>query len=431
LAGVVLLLKILPLLEAMPWAATLVLWLGILTALAGALVALHQEDLKQLLAASTVSQYGYMAAGVGALGGAAVASHLVAHAAFKALLFLGAGVLLHQGMKRLDEMGGLIRRMPIQAGLFLIGTLSLASLPPMSGFVTKEALLVRVEQASLAGFVVLLVVTLLTAAYAARALVGAFAGKRRPGQDDGADPHEPALLMTLPEVVLALAVLLLAALVLPPLEPAWSAALGLGELPGFHLVSAALATAATLAGIVAVWVLHRRRALVPLRPLLGAGGSRAALAWFGSVRALDRIGGIVLDAGHALDRLDQVEPAARIADGVRLLADRLRVIERTEPLTRTGFGALWSARQLAVFDLHALDRATARASVFGTRALAGLSLLTDRRFVDGAVRALNAALMLGAAGLSRVQSGLLYRYYALMAAGMAALIIYTLILSGT
>lgn len=407
-AGVVLLLKVMPLLEAVPWAASLVLWLGVLTALAAALVALHQNDLKQLLAASTVSQCGYMFAGIGALGGAAAASHLVAHAMFKALLFLVAGVLLHQGMKRLDEMGGLLRPMPAQAGLFLIGALSLMALPPLGGFFTKEALLVRIEETSLVAFLVLLVVTLLTAAYATRAALGAFAGGRRHAVQGGADPHEPVFVMTLPEALLAFAAVALAALLLPPLERFWAQALGLGELPGLHLAPAALAVGLALVGVIGAWRLHRQGRLVPLGPLLGESGSRAAQDWLGSVRALDRTGAMVFSAAHALDRLD-----------------------KTEPATRAGRAALGAARTLAAFDTDHVDGATARGSALGTRALAGLSLLADRRLVDGAIAWLGAGLMAASSGLSRVQSGLLYQYYAFAAAGVAALVLYTSIVFGS
>jgi NADH-quinone oxidoreductase subunit L len=354
-AGVVLLLKALPLLEAIPSAASLVLWLGVLSALGAALVALHQEDLKQLLAASTVSQYGYMFAGVGALGGAAAASHLVAHATFKALLFLIAGVLLHQGMKRFEEMGGLRRPMPVQAGLFLVAVLSLAALPPTSGFFTKEALLVRIEQTSVAAFLVLLVVTLLTAAYAIRALLGAFAGGRRLSSKGGIRPHEPAMLMTSPEIFLALAVLLLATLMLPPLEHQWSAALGQGGLPGFHTVSAAVAVALALAGALGIWVLHRRGCIAPLRPLLGDAGSRAALDWFGSVRALDHTGELVLKVARALDRLDRAEPATHVGLSGLKAARHLRAIDLTEPATRIGLNVLRVARGIAAFDTVAVD----------------------------------------------------------------------------
>lgn len=406
-AGVVLLLKVMPLLQAVPWAAGLVLWLGVATALGAALVALHQDDLKQLLAASTVSQYGYMFAGVGALGGAAAASQLVAHAAFKALLFLVAGVLLHQGMKRFQEMGGLMRPMPVQATLFLIGALSLAALPPMSGFFAKEAVLTRVEQASLPAFLVLLLVTLLTAAYATRALLGAFAGGRRIAPRGRVDPHEPQRLMTLPEAVLALVVLGLAALVLPPLEHVWSAALGLGELPGFHLVPAAIAVALALLGVLGSWVLHRRNQLVPLRPVLGLAGSRSAVQWFGSIRVLDRSGERVLALACILDRVDQSDPATKVGVAVRRAAQRLDA-----------------------FDQEAVDAATARAAALGGRALAGLSLLADRRLVDGAIRQLDSGLMAAAAGLTRIQTGLLYQYYAFVAAGMAALILYALLVLG-
>lgn len=407
-AGVVLLLKALPLIDTVPWAATLVLWLGVLTALAAAVVAFHQDDLKQLLAASTVSQYGFMFAGIGAIASVATASHLVAHAAFKALLFLVAGVLLHQGMRRFREMGGLGRPMPVQASLFLVGAWSLAALPPLAGFFSKEALLTRVEQADLVAYLLLLVVTALTAAYAARAFLGAFAGDRYSSDARDLRPHEPGWTMSAPEVVLAVLVAALALLMLPPLEGWWTSALGLGPLPALHLAPAVIAVAVALAAVALVWILHHRGALVPLRPILGDAVAEAAIAWLGAVHALDRCGALVVALARRLDRLDKAEPATRVALAVNA-----------------------GARGLAAFDTGVVDAATARASAVGTRALAGLSLLSDRRIVDGAVRALGRTLMAGAGAFGRLQSGLLHQYYALVAAGMAALILYATLVFGT
>ena len=126
-----------------PAASTTAAWIGALTALLGASIALVQFDLKKILAYSTISQLGYMmlAVGVGAYGAAIF--HLITHAFFKALLFLAAGSVMHALDGELDirRMGGLRKKMPITATTFLIGAAALAGVPLMSGFFSKDAIL--------------------------------------------------------------------------------------------------------------------------------------------------------------------------------------------------------------------------------------------------------------------------------------------------
>ena len=398
-AGVVLLIKTLPLLETTAWALSAVLWIGVATALAASLIALAQEDLKQLLAASTASQYGYMFTALGAGGIAAASTHLANHAAFKALLFLIAGVLLHQGMRHFREMGGLRRALPVQAGLFLMGALALAALPPAGGFFSKEALLTRVEHASLPAFALLLGASLLTAAYAARAWLGAFAGE--PRSEAARRTHEPGLVLQAPSVLLALAALLLGALALPPLKQWWPEALGTAPLPPFSTIGALLSLAAALAGVAAMWGLHRQGALVPMAPILGRGPSSAAADWLGLVRALDGGGRVVMRVAHAVDR-----------------------IERADPATHAGLGVLGLARALGQIDAEGVDRATAGLAARAGLLLARLSEFADRRVWEGAIARLDQGLHVTAGRLSHLQTGLLHQYYALAATGVAVLFVY-------
>jgi NADH:ubiquinone oxidoreductase subunit 5 (subunit L)/multisubunit Na+/H+ antiporter MnhA subunit len=423
-AGIVLLIKALPLLEATGWALPVVLWLGVLSAIALGLVALYQGELKQLIAASTVSQYGYMFAGAGAGGVASTSAYLANHAAFKALLFLVAGVLLHQGMRHLREMGGLAS-LRIQAGLFLIGATSLAALPPLGGFFSKEALLARVEHASLPAFVLLLVGSLLTAAYAARAWLGAFGGDAR--SDAARHPHEPGFLLQAPSALLALAALLLGALALPPLKHWWPDALGADPLPPFSIVGALLSLAAALAGVAAIWTLHRRGALVPMAPLLGQAPASAAADWLGLVRALDGAGRLVVRGAQAIDRIERTEPATHAGRAVARFAGMLGEFDTRVLTARTvgsGQSVLSLARALGQFDAEDVDQATAGQSDRAARLLARLSQLADRRLWDGAIARLDQGLHLTAGGLSQLQSGLLHQYYALAATGIALLFVY-------
>jgi NADH:ubiquinone oxidoreductase subunit 5 (subunit L)/multisubunit Na+/H+ antiporter MnhA subunit len=401
-AGVILLIKATPMLDATGWALPLVLWLGVAGALAAGVIALYQDDLKQVIAASTVSQYGFMFAALGAGGVASTSAYLANHAAFKALLFLVAGVLLHQGLRYISEMGGLGRKAPLQAALFALGALALAGIPPTGGFFAKEALLARVEEHSLAAFAALLLATVLSAAYIGRAWLGAFSGEGR--TEEVANAKEPGLLMLLPGILLAVALFLFGALAIAPWKHGFQRALSAGDTPPFSITGAALSLGAALAGALAVFALHRRNAFVPITPLLGARSAALAREWFGLVRGLDRIGAAAIHLGTVLDRLDRLAPADRIAGVARRFA-----------------------AALGRFDENGVDRALARAPTSTSFRLAGASAWTDRRIWDGAIALMDAGLDRGARLLSAIQEGLLHRYYAHAAIGAAALLVYAFI----
>lgn len=141
-AGVYLLARFYPAFVPVPGWATVVMLVGVLTALLGAVMAIGTNDLKRILAYSTISQLGYMFAAVGI--GAIFASqfHLLSHAVFKALLFLGAGAVIHTlGTRDIREMGGLGRQMPLVCGAFILGAMALVGLPILNGFWSKEIIL--------------------------------------------------------------------------------------------------------------------------------------------------------------------------------------------------------------------------------------------------------------------------------------------------
>ncbi|MEZ4616342.1 MAG: NADH-quinone oxidoreductase subunit L [Caldilineaceae bacterium] len=179
-------------------------WIGGLTALLAATIALVQVDLKKILAYSTISQLGYMmlAVGVGAYGAAIF--HLVTHAFFKALLFLAAGSVMHATHGELDirKMGGLRDKMPTTFRTFMIGAAALAGLPLMSGFFSKDAILVTTLAHNPVLYIVGLFTALLTAFYSGRAAFVPFFGKPRDKHlYDHA--HESPSLMTIPLWILA------------------------------------------------------------------------------------------------------------------------------------------------------------------------------------------------------------------------------------
>jgi len=185
-AGVYLLTRTEWLFGLTPQVLTIVCWNGAFTALLAAVLACVQTDIKRVLAYSTVSQLGYMMAAIGAGFAGAGFLHLLTHGIFKALLFLGAGAVIHAvGSNDVADMGGLARRMPQTAIVFLIGTLSLAGVPLFAGFASKEEVLGSVLHGGFPiPFVMLLAAAFLTAFYMFRVVFLAFFGSRRPMTDD-------------------------------------------------------------------------------------------------------------------------------------------------------------------------------------------------------------------------------------------------------
>jgi NADH-quinone oxidoreductase subunit L len=177
-AGVYLLHRTAWLFALTPDVLLIVAWIGAFTALLAAVLACVQDDIKRVLAYSTVSQLGYMMAAIGAGFSAAGFFHLLTHGLFKALLFLGAGAVIHAvGSNDLSRMGGLARRMPQTAIVFIVGTLSLAGIPLFGGFLSKEEILGAVWAGGLAGpFALLMLVAFLTAFYMFRVVFLAFFG---------------------------------------------------------------------------------------------------------------------------------------------------------------------------------------------------------------------------------------------------------------
>ena len=181
-AGVYLLVRTDFLFALTPNVLLVVAWIGAFTALLAAVLACVQDDIKRVLAYSTVSQLGYMMTAIGAGVASAGFLHLLTHGLFKALLFLGAGAVIHAvGSNDLPNMGGLARRMPQTATVFIVGTLSLAGIPIFGGYVSKEEILGAVWGAHLTGpFLLLMLVAGLTAFYMFRVVFLAFFGAPAP-----------------------------------------------------------------------------------------------------------------------------------------------------------------------------------------------------------------------------------------------------------
>lgn len=182
-AGVYLVARLSPLYEFTPSVLNLILILGATTALFMGLVAIVQNDIKRVIAYSTLSQLGYMMVGLGASAYAAGIFHLVTHAFFKALLFLAAGsvILTMHHEQDIRKMGGLAKVMPITYVCFLVGALALAALPPFSGFYSKDAIIDAVHASTLPAapyaYYCVLVGALVTAFYIFRTFFLVFHGK--------------------------------------------------------------------------------------------------------------------------------------------------------------------------------------------------------------------------------------------------------------
>jgi NADH-quinone oxidoreductase subunit L len=225
-AGVYLMCRINPILFRAPDAAHVVAIVGAATALLGATIACAQNDIKKILAYSTISQLGYMflAAGIGAYDAAIFL--MLTHAFYKALLFLGAGSVIHAMNDDQDvkTMGALARVMPITAVTFFIGWLSIGGVPVFSGFWSKGDVLLNGYGFSPALYVVGALTAVLTAYYLGRAYLLVFRGQqrwvetRKSGDAAGLHPHDPSWVMSLPLVVLG-ALSALGGLINLPIRP--------------------------------------------------------------------------------------------------------------------------------------------------------------------------------------------------------------------
>jgi len=207
-AGVYMLCRILFLLD--PTALQVIACIGGFTALLAALIAVQQNDIKRILAYSTLSQLGYMVMAVGLSGPTPAMFHLTTHAFFKALLFLGAGSVIHALHEEQDiwKMGGLKKKMPVTFWTFIIGTLALSGVPPFSGFYSKDSILAQAlaqgrEHPAIGYplFGVAVFVAALTTFYMFRLFFVAFLGEAR--TEKARHAHESPAVMSLPLVVLA------------------------------------------------------------------------------------------------------------------------------------------------------------------------------------------------------------------------------------
>ncbi|ASL09449.1 proton-conducting transporter membrane subunit [Mycobacterium intracellulare subsp. chimaera] len=351
--GAYLLLRIEPLLAATGWAAEVAAWAGAATAVLLGAVAVAQRDLKQLLAASTAAQLGFvvLAAGVGTVSGGT--AQLVAHASTKAGLFLAAGVWLSlAGTKQLDQLRDVARRWPLVGWSATVAAVALAGIPPLSLWATKDAVLTVALDHSPALYGAGLVAAALSAAYAAKILVAMWRKAAPSGGSEQRKTLGANVFQQLPIVVLALGAAVTGVLALPPIAPTLSRVLDNGRTAQAAVPE--LAASALVALVVVAAIVH-----------WGVPEPRWAVDWLGLERA-----------AHAA----VVRPTMRLAD------------------------------LLARFDDQVLDRAVHRIAAGSLRAARWAAGIDDRG-VDAAVEAV-AARMRGLGELARKpQTGLLHQYY--------------------
>ena len=339
-AGVFLMVRVNPILSvADAWVPTMIAWIGVGTALFAATIAVAQNDIKKVLAYSTVSQLGYMFLAVGTGAYVAAIFHMITHAFFKALLFLGSGSVIHGMHEEQDmrKMGRLYWLMPVTAITFIIGWLAIAGVFPFAGFWSKDEILLFALADNTALYLVGLVTALLTAYYMTRQVIMVFFGEAHwtdksaeHGAHGDAKPHESPWVMLGPLVVLAVLSTVGGFIQMPFsetterlgrwLHPVVEPAEGIGEaqIDGTwaeeHLyLLAIIALTVAIAGIVAAYLVYQRRRVKAIEPailenawyydqtvseLMGGPGREAfgATAWFDA----NVVDGAVVGSGRAV-----------------------------------------------------------------------------------------------------------------------------------
>ncbi|TFD27722.1 proton-conducting transporter membrane subunit [Cryobacterium lyxosi] len=398
--GGYLLLRLAPLLEVTGWAATTAAWVGALTALLLGAVAVTQTDLKQLLAASTAAQLGFvvLAAGVGSMAGGT--THLIAHASTKALLFLAAGAWLAAlGTKQLPALRGAARRWPLVGVTFAVGALSLAGIAPLALWATKDQLLAAALETSTALYVVGLAAAALAAAYAGKALIIVWshplANARDEYDTEQRGTRHIGAWKRVPLTVLAAGAALLGVLTLPPVGDWVRGVLGAESEPRpgmLELVGSTLLALLVL-GLVA-WK--------------GAPRSSWAANWLG-LEQMTRV--MVVDPLLLLSKR-----LARFDDAV--LDRGIHVAARAVML---------GARRLGRFDDHGLDAAVT-AAARGSIVTGSAAARADTDGVDAAVEAIAGTARRFGVIARRPQTGQLHQYYAQITVVLAVAVILLLVL---
>jgi len=366
---------------ANPVALTIVATIGGITLMLAALLALVQDDIKKVLAYSTISQLAYMVAalGMGEAGYPAAMFHLFTHAFFKALLFLGAGSVIHAAhSNNMSDMGGLRKHMKVTYVTFLIGSLALAGVPPLAGFFSKdEIILVSKEGHHYLLMVTLVVGAVITAFYTTRMVLKTFFGEYRGTEH----LHESPRTMTVPLVLLAITTCFVGLLGFAPVGAPfmdWVYFGGVPETPVFSPLVALISILAVAIGGFFGWRLYRD---------------------YTEIDPVTRLGGFydLLVRKYYLDDI--------YFDGI------------VRPVRDT-----WSAG-VYWFNQTVLDGIVNGAAAL-TRGLSGPIMWLDRNVIDGIVNGAGTAMESFGKGLRTIQTGKVQWYAVGLFAGVVALAVF-------
>ncbi len=393
-AGAYILIRLQPTLSMVSWFAPVVVGIGLVTALAGGMVALAQQDLKKALAGSTSAQYGLMLVAVGAGFTAAAAGHLTAHALFKSLLFLAAGIALHAGgtldLGRL-RLGSALPRV---AALFGIGALALGAVPPLGAAFTKEAVLAGAFHSGVWVGLGTAAAGLLSTLYAGRLHMLAYG----PGPTERV--HTPPRRGEVAALgLLATLTLVLGILWLPGGDAALERMAG-GAIISPTGLETALSWTLVALGIAVVGVAWRRGRLVDLGmpPRM-----REFIAGWWGLRTAARV--LIVDPVSLLGKW-------------LFVADR-KILARLADAT-AGFGQLMSRVLRQTVD-RSIDAVVWRVGT-GTIRGADMSRLADDRGVDASVEGLASGIGMAGMQSRRTQTGMSYHYYTTMMTGLVVAI---------
>ena len=388
-AGAYALIRLSPSFMTIPWFGPAVMTVGLATALAGGVLAVLQTHGKRVLAASTSAQYGLMFTAIGAGFAGAAALHLITHAVFKALLFLGIGVAMHSAGTADIRGMRLGRALPRAAAAFAVGAAALAAVPPLGGAWTKEEIVAGAVTAGPLPLAATLAAGLLSALYATRLHLLAF------GPADGRrDPHRPRHAEMVVLTVLAATSIGLGALWLPPIA---HLAEGLVALP-----VAEGSTTTTLASLAVVAAGVTLGAVLVRARRLAASGETIWADWFAlPVVSAGLVVAPVVATARVLASFDE-----RVVDG------------GVRAVTALSMAA---SRVLAWWAERGVDGAVGAVA----RSIAGAAMLSrvgDDRGVDAAVEGIASGV--GRAGVRArlLQTGLAHQYYVIVAVGVVAIV---------
>lgn len=394
-AGVFLVARVYPLfslgaINGVTSSLTVVVWIGVTTALMAAVIAIAQGDIKRILAYSTVSQLGLMMVSLGVGGVAAGIMHLLAHGFFKALLFLGSGSVIHgcHGEQDIREMGGLRRLMPVTFGTYAIGMMALSGVPLFfSGGWTKEEILHATAHwpRSHAPYYLMLAGVVLTALYMTRQMIYVFFGNRRSATEHA---HESPRVMTMPLIVLAIGTVFLSVV----LTTAWP------WLDDYL-------TAETVHFDIA----HLIQPMLFISLLLVSGGIALGVWFYRKAGAQDR------DRPAEVDPLEYAQPAL-----FRFLAKKMWI---DELYARTIIAFAWASARLSDW----IDRYFWDGLVRGFGTIGQLFGIFTTRVDERGINAGVDETTVGARGLGRLlssaHSGQIQIYLGVVAVGMLALLL--------